>query len=299
MLKNNVLKEAEPSYNLESSRHLNSPKPFLKWAGGKTQLLSEILARIPKIEERYYEPFIGGGALFFYLQFHLKLENSYISDINPELITTYQIIRDRVLDLIDSLKTHDYDEEYFYDLRSLDRKRDYERMSDIAKASRLIYLNKTCYNGLYRVNSKGQFNVPFGRHKNPNIFNEDNLIACSETLQNTEIQHASFEAIESLAQPGDFVYFDPPYVPLNTSSSFTQYNRKKFDLEMQERLRDLCIELNRKNVKFLASNSSAPLVIELYAPYFNIEFVRAGRAINSKGNRRGKVTEVLIRNYDL
>ena len=299
MLKTNVLKEAEPRYSLRSSSNLYPPKPFLKWAGGKTQLLAEILKRIPKIEGRYYEPFIGGGALFFYLQFHLKLEKSYISDLNTELITTYQVIRDRVQHLIEHLKTHYYDEDYFYDLRSLDRTKEYDRLSNIEKASRLIYLNKTCYNGLYRVNSKGQFNVPFGRHKKPNIYNEDNLIACSHSLQHTEIKNQSFEAISSLAEPGDFVYFDPPYVPLNTSSSFTQYHRKKFDAEMQERLRDLCIELNRKNVKFLASNSSAPFVIELYAPYFNIEFVRAGRAINSKGNRRGKVTEVLIRNYDL
>ncbi|MDY6938232.1 MAG: DNA adenine methylase [Cyanobacteriota bacterium] len=297
MLKTTDIKNISASSFDRSPYPLSPPKPFLKWAGGKTQLLSQIKNYIPTFEGRYYEPFIGGGALFFYLQFNLKLKYAYISDINPDLVTTYKVIRDNVKELIEDLKYHSYDEEYFYKIRSIDRTISYESLSDIQKASRLIYLNKTCYNGLYRVNSKGQFNVPFGRHKRPNICDELNLIACSHALQETEIKNVSFEAIASLVKAGDFVYFDPPYIPLSNSSSFIEYNSKKFNIGMQEKLRDLCIELDKKGVKFLASNSSADLVLELYKPHFQVEFVRAGRAINSKGDRRGKIDEVLIRNY--
>lgn len=267
-------------------------RPFIKWVGGKTQLLPELLQRVPSQCDRYFEPFLGGGALFFGLQ----PRNAVLTDINGDLVTLYQVIRDDVEALIADMAQHIYDKDYYYSLRRIDRTSDYDTWSPVQRASRLIYLNKTCYNGLYRVNSKGQFNVPFGRYTNPTIVDADNLRACSQALQGLTIEQADFCQVRALAQPGDFVYFDPPYAPLSATANFTGYTKDGFDREMQYALRDLCRELDSKGVRFMVSNSSAPLVLGLYAE-FKIEFVYASRAINSKPSKRGKIPEVLISNF--
>lgn len=266
--------------------------PIVKWVGGKRQLMFELLKNMPQFYNRYFEPFIGGGALFFELQ----PEQAYISDMNEELINLYQVVRDNVDELITDLKKHDISKEYFMEIRNIDRTEDYENWSSIQKASRFIYLNRTCFNGMYRVNSKGEFNVPFGHYKNPRIVDENNLTNCSNLLQRTEIRHADFSEILTKVQEGDFVYFDPPYVPLSETSSFTSYTKDGFDIDMQFKLRDVCDELDSIGVKFLLSNSDTKLVNELYENY-NIKKVFASRQINANADGRGKITEVLVRNY--
>ena len=266
--------------------------PIVKWVGGKRQLMFELLKNMPEDYNRYFEPFIGGGALFFELQ----PDNAYISDMNEELINLYQVVRDNVDELIDDLQKHDISKEYFMEIRNIDRTEEYEDWSDVKKASRFIYLNRTCFNGMYRVNSQGQFNVPFGHYKNPRIVDENNLINCSNLLQRTEIKHADFSDILKKVQKGDFVYFDPPYVPLSETSSFTSYTKDGFDIDMQFKLRDVCDELDSMGVKFLLSNSDTKLVNELYENY-NIKKVFASRQINANADGRGKITEVLVRNY--
>lgn len=266
--------------------------PIVKWVGGKRQLMFELLKNMPENYNRYFEPFIGGGALFFYLQ----PDNAYISDMNEELINLYQVVRDNVDELVADLQKHDISKEYFMEIRNIDRTEEYESWSDVQKASRFIYLNRTCFNGMYRVNSKGEFNVPFGHYKNPRILDENNLINCSNLLQRTEIKHADFSEILKKVKKGDFVYFDPPYVPLSETSSFTSYTKDGFDIDMQFKLRDVCDELDSMGVKFLLSNSDTKLVNELYENY-NIKKVFASRQINANADGRGKITEVLVRNY--
>jgi len=266
--------------------------PIVKWVGGKRQLMFELLKNMPKSYNRYFEPFIGGGALFFELQ----PDNAYISDSNEELINLYLVVQNNVEKLIDDLYRHEVTKEYFLKLRNLDRTSRYSRLSDVERASRFIYLNRTCFNGLYRVNSKGEFNVPFGNYKNPRICDERNLRNCSELLQKTEIKCADFSEVLNQAQKGDFVYFDPPYVPLNETSSFTSYTKDGFDIDMQFKLREVCDELNDKGVMFMLSNSDTKFVNELYADY-EIKKVFASRAVNANANGRGKITEVLVRNY--
>jgi len=266
--------------------------PIVKWVGGKRQLMFELLKNMPENYNRYFEPFIGGGALFFELQ----PDNAYISDMNEELINLYKVVRDNVEELITDLQKHDISKEYFMEIRNIDRTEEYENWSDVQKASRFIYLNRTCFNGMYRVNSKGEFNVPFGHYKNPRILDENNLINCSNLLQKTEIKHADFSKILKKVKKGDFVYFDPPYVPLSETSSFTSYTKDGFDMDMQFKLRDVCDELDSMGVKFLLSNSDTKLVNELYENY-NIKKVFASRQINANADGRGKITEVLVRNY--
>lgn len=266
--------------------------PIVKWVGGKRQLMFELLKNMPENYNRYFEPFIGGGALFFELQ----PDNAYISDLNEELINLYQVVRNNVDELITDLQKHDISKEYFIEIRNIDRTEEYKNWSNVKKASRFIYLNRTCFNGMYRVNSKGEFNVPFGHYKNPRILDENNLINCSNLLQRTEIRHADFSEILKKVKKGDFVYFDPPYVPLSETSSFTSYTKDGFDLDMQFKLRDVCDELDSMGVKFLLSNSDTKLVNELYENY-NIKKVFASRQINANADGRGKITEVLVRNY--
>lgn len=266
--------------------------PIIKWVGGKRQLMFELLKNMPKSYNRYFEPFIGGGALFFELQ----PQNGYISDMNEELINLYSVVRDDVYELIDDLNKHEVSKEYFLKIRNLDRTEKYNSLSDVKKASRFIYLNRTCFNGMYRVNSQGQFNVPFGNYKNPRIVDAENLMNCSKLLKNTEICCADFSEILNKVQKGDFVYFDPPYVPLNETSSFTSYTKDGFDLDMQFKLREVCDALDSMGVMFMLSNSDTKLVNELYSSY-EIKKVFASRAINANPNGRGKITEVLVRNY--
>ena len=266
--------------------------PIVKWVGGKRQLMFELLKNMPETYNRYFEPFIGGGALLFELQ----PDNAYISDMNEELINLYQVVRDNVDELIVDLQKHDISKDYFMEIRNIDRTEEYKSWSNVKKASRFIYLNRTCFNGMYRVNSKGEFNVPFGHYKNPRILDENNLINCSNLLQRTEIKHADFSEILKKVKKGDFVYFDPPYVPLSETSSFTSYTKDGFDIDMQFKLRDVCDELDSMGIKFLLSNSDTKLVNELYENY-NIKKVFASRQINANPDGRGKITEVLVRNY--
>lgn len=266
--------------------------PIVKWAGGKRQLIFELLKNMPKSYNRYFEPFIGGGALFFELQ----PKNAYISDANEELINLYLVIKNNINELIEDLKKHEVSKEYFLQIRSIDRDYKYNKLSNIQKASRFIYLNRTCFNGLYRVNSQGQFNVPFGHYKNPRIIDKHNLLNCSKLLQTTEIENADFSKILNHVKKGDFVYFDPPYAPLNATSSFTSYTKDGFNIDMQFKLRDVCDKLNSMGIHFLLSNSDTPLVNELYENY-TIKKVFASRTINANANGRGKITEVLVRNY--
>lgn len=276
-------------------------KPFVKWAGGKRQLVEELLRSRPKQYKRYIEPFIGGGALFF----ALKPENAYISDINEELINIYQVVRDDVAGLLAELKKHDrrYREgdpkEYFYQVRNADREPGYRRWGKVRKAARLIFLNKTCFNGLFRMNSRREFNTPFGSYVNPAIVDEQNLLACSRALATTEIAASGFDHVSEIATKGDFVYFDPPYVPLTATANFTAYSGEGFDLAMQRRLREVCDELDAKKVKWMLSNSHTDFVLDLYRDRYHIRTVEAIRAINCKADKRGKVAEVIVTNYEV
>ena len=266
--------------------------PIVKWVGGKRQLMFELLKNMPKSHNRYFEPFVGGGALFFELQ----PEDAYISDMNEELINLYSVVRDNVYDLILDLSKHEVSKEYFLEIRNIDRTKKYNKLTNVQRASRFIYLNRTCFNGLYRVNSQGQFNVPFGYYKNPRILDADNLLNCSELLKKTEIICADFSEILNKVKNGDFVYFDPPYVPLNETSSFTSYTKDGFNIDMQFKLKEVCDELDSMGVMFMLSNSDTKFVNELYANY-EVKKVFASRQINANVDGRGKITEVLVRNY--
>jgi DNA adenine methylase len=270
------------------------PRPFLKWAGGKTRLANDLLARAPVRFNTYHEPFVGSGALFFRLYREKRIKHAILSDINAELIDTYQAIRDCVDDVIAILATYPHEKTFYYELRA----KDPWALSLPERAARMIYLNKTGYNGLYRVNQKGQFNVPFGRYKSPKYLDPENLRAVSDALQHVEILCTSFESVVERANPGDWVYFDPPYVPLSPTANFTAYQPDGFGLAEQERLRDVCIALTQNNVAVMLSNSDTEIVRNLYADeIFTIEEVMANRAINSNGAKRGKITELVVMNY--
>lgn len=268
--------------------------PFLKWVGGKRQLISDISPLLPSKISTYYEPFIGGGALLF----HLQPKKAVINDYNSELINTYEVIRDNVEDLIIDLAKHKNEKDYFYEMRAKDRQYNFNELSDIERASRVLYLNKTCFNGLYRVNKSGEFNTPFGSYKNPNIVNEPVLRAVSAYLNQNDIKilNVDFEQAVKGARKGAFVYFDPPYDPVSKSSNFTGYIEGGFGADEQERLRDICVDLDKKGVKFLLSNSATCFMKDLYKDFEIIE-VNAKRHINSVGTKRGFVAEILVRNY--
>lgn len=270
-------------------------KPFVKWAGGKRQLLTEIRKYIPKKITTYYEPFLGGGAVFFDIQ----PKKFIISDVNTEIINVYEVIKNNVEALLFELKQYKNDQYSYYKIRELDRSPDFLNLSEIQRAARIIYLNKTCYNGLFRVNSQGQFNVPFGNYKNPDIVNEITLKAVSKFLQESdgEILSMDFEKTLGEIKKGSFVYLDPPYDPISDSASFTGYTLDGFGKEEQIRLKKICDYLTEKDCKFLLSNSSTDFIKSLYKD-FKIEIVQANRNINSISSSRGKIDEVLIRNYD-
>ena len=274
--------------------------PVLKWVGGKRQLISDIEPLIPKKISTYVEPFVGGGAVLF----HLQPKKAIINDFNKELMNVYQVIKDNPNELIKVLKEHKdlNSEDYFYEIRSLDRRDDFENLSSVQKAGRIIYLNKTCYNGLFRVNRAGFFNTPYGKYKNPSIVNEVTIKAISNYFNSANIKFLTGdykEALKSLRR-GAFVYFDPPYMPISSSSSFTGYTEHGFDYEKQVELRDECLKLHDRGVKFLQSNSYSPEILELYSDQkvFNIEIVKAKRSINSQSDKRGEISEVLIYNYE-
>jgi len=267
--------------------------PFLKWAGGKRQLISQMNHHFPKNFNRYIEPFIGGGAVFFYL----KPKYSIIIDINEELINCYKVVKNNVKELIELLKTHKNEKNYYYKIRKLDRNIvKYKKLSNIEKASRLIYLNRCCYNGLYRVNSKGEFNVPFGKYKNPNFCDEKNLLAVSKALKNVKIFLGSFEICLDYAEKGDFIYFDPPYHPLSKTSSFTSYSKEKFGKDSQLKLFNVFKKLNELGCKLMLSNSYNEYIKDLYQNY-KIITLDARRAINCNAAKRGNIKVLLILNY--
>ena len=270
--------------------------PVVKWVGGKRQLLQDILKHVPDKFSTYYEPFLGGGAVLFALQ----PCRAVVNDINEELINVYTVIRDNVEDLIEDLKRHENRADYFYEIREKDRNKEiYGKMNNIEKASRILYLNKTCYNGLFRVNQQGELNTPFGRYKNPNIANEATLRAVSNYFNKAKITFRCEDFKEAVkdVRKGSFVYFDPPYDPVSESANFTGYDRGGFDRSEQVRLKKLCDELSKKSVKFLLSNSATDFILELYKDY-NIVIVQANRFVNSRGDKRGKVEEVLVKNYE-
>lgn len=275
-------------------------RPFLKWAGGKRQLIAEITKYTPRKYNTYYEPFLGGGALLFELQ----PKNAVISDSNSELINCYEVIRDQLNELIEDLRDHKYknEESYYYNIREWDRNFDeYKSMLPVKRASRIIYLNKTCYNGLFRVNSQGQFNVPFGKYKNPNVLDEAVLRAVSNYLgsKKVKILNTDFEKAVRSAKKDDFVYLDPPYDPVSDTASFTGYDVNGFNKDEQKRLKQVFDELTKRGCKVLLSNACTDFITNLYKDYtIGIEKVSATRAINSNAFKRGKIDEVLIRNYE-
>ncbi|MGI6743044.1 MAG: DNA adenine methylase [Eubacteriales bacterium] len=270
--------------------------PILKWVGGKRQLLDEIIPLIPKKITSYVEPFVGGGAVLFDLQ----PKKAIINDLNEELINVYRVVKENPDELLSLLEKHDElnSEEYYYAIRKLDRKDDYNSMSDVGKAARIIYLNKTCFNGLFRVNQAGQFNSPYGRYKNPNIVNKPAILAMSKYFNNNDIKILNGDYKQALKnlRKGAFVYFDPPYLPVSTSSSFTGYTENGFSFKEQEELKKECDKLNDRGIRFLLSNSEHPSIRELYKNY-DIITVKARRSINSMGDKRGEINEVLVRNY--
>lgn len=271
-------------------------KAILKWPGGKKQLLNEIEKYIPENVNIYYEPFIGGGAVFFDLMF----ANAYMNDVNWELINVYKQIKNHSKKLIQLLEEHkkNHSKEYYYHIRAFDRNEQYKNLSSIEKAARFIYLNKTCYNGLYRVNSKGQFNAPMGEYKNPKICDKDLILEMSQYLKENHVQikNMDFKRFLKNAQEGDFVYLDPPYDPVSDTANFTSYSKDGFDKKDQIRLKKVCDDLNKKGVNFLLSNSDTDFINDLYKDY-KIVKVKARRNINSKGDSRGEVSEILVMNY--
>ncbi|MBO5226673.1 MAG: DNA adenine methylase [Ruminococcus sp.] len=270
--------------------------PVLKWVGGKRQLLNELTPLMPKKMTAYCEPFIGGGALLFDLQ----PKTAYVNDINSELILVYSVIKDNVEELISVLSEYKNESEFFYTIRDLDRDREkYSSLTAIEKAARFIYLNKTCYNGLYRVNNSGEFNSPFGSYKNPNIVNAPVLRAVSSYFNTAEIHFTATDYAEVLKKlpKGAFVYLDPPYDPVSATSNFTGYSKGGFTRDDQIRLRESCDELTERGINFMLSNSYTEFIHEQYAAY-NITVVQAKRSINSVGSRRGDVSEVVVRNYE-
>ena len=277
------------------------PSPFVKWAGGKSQLLSQFEPYFPAQFRRYVEPFVGGGAVFFHLfrQGRLAGGEALLVDSLQELIGCYRVVQARVEELIAELQRHEphkHDEAYFYQVRAWDRSPDYARRNEIERAARFLFLNRTCYNGLYRVNRRGEFNVPFGRYRNPNICPAANLRAASSALQGVRLLAGDFTRVLEAAAPGDFVYLDPPYDPLSDTASFTGYTVEDFRVADQRRLADLFRELDRRGCRVMLSNSSTGLIRELYAGYRQVE-VQAARVISSKADSRGAIPELLVMNY--
>jgi DNA adenine methylase len=270
--------------------------PILKWAGGKRQLLADITALFPVTYQAYHEPFVGGGAVFF----HLDPDVGTINDLNERLATFYEVVRDYPDQLIAENKTHEYAEEYFYQAREKFNRAlsqsTVTREDRIQEASLLLYLNRTCFNGLYRENSDGEFNVPFGRHTNPDWVQEQRIRKASRSLQGTDVFNTDFDYVLEEATSGDLVYFDPPYEPVSKTADFNTYHADGFDRDDQRRLRDTAVELSKKDVAVLISNS--PPVAELYETYdtFAVTYVDAARTINSDASNRGDVAEVLITN---
>ena len=278
---------------------LVTPKPFVKWAGGKRQLISTLNENLPESFGTYFEPFLGGGALLFNMLTENNKQKCIISDLNSDLVLAYATIRDNVDNLISSLKQHEkyYQKDsksYYYSVRESTPKK------EIEKTSRLLFLNRTCFNGLYRVNSKGKFNVPLGKYTNPNIVNEDNLRSVSHILSSSKvkIQCRDFEAVLRDAKKGDLVYFDPPYQPVTETANFTSYTNKNFTYDDLNRLFVLCTKLDEKECNVLLSNSDSKEVVNMFSKKpWKINKIKANRSINSNSTKRTGHFELLIKNY--
>jgi len=276
-----------------------TPKPFVKWAGGKRQLISVLNENLPDSFGTYFEPFLGGGALLFNMLTERNKQKCNISDLNSDLVLAYATIRDNVEDLISSLRQHEkyYQKDsksYYYSIRESSPK------NEIEKTSRLIFLNRTCFNGLYRVNRKGQFNVPLGKYTNPNIVNEDNLRSVSHILTSSKvtIQCRDFESVLRDAKKGDLVYFDPPYQPVTNTANFTSYTSRSFTYDDLNRLADLCVKLDSKGCNVLLSNSNSKEVVDMFSnTTWTINKIKANRSINSNSTKRTGHFELLIKNY--
>ena len=274
----------------------NNLKPITKWVGGKRQLLGELNKFKPNSFNTYFEPFVGGGAFLF----NLAPEKAVINDFNADLVNLYKVVKNDPENLLKILGKHaeNNSKDYYLKLRELDRRKAIDKLSDVEKAARILYMLKVDFNGLYRVNKQNQFNVPYGRYKNPNIADRENIISVSNYFNqsNVDILNGDFEKAVENAQKDDFVYFDPPYVPVNPTSDFTSYTSKGFNISDQERLMNLFFSLSEKGVKVMLSNSDVDFVREMYRNA-NIHSVQANRFINSKSDKRGKIGEVIITNY--
>lgn len=273
-----------------------SASPFLKWAGGKARLLAQFESLFPESWGSYHEPFLGGGAVFFHLAATGRIRAASLSDVSRELIECYIAIRDDVEAVLSLVREHEasHCRSHYYRVRGIDTR----RLTPAERAARLIYLNKTCYNGLYRVNSRGQFNVPMGSYVNPAICDEENLRLVGQALVGVGLLVSDFRTVPDRVAPGDFVYLDPPYVPVSRTASFTSYSRNGFSEGDQRALARVFAQLAGMGCSVMLSNSDSPLVHELYdRPPWRIEKVTARRYINSKGSRRGEVTELVVLNY--
>lgn len=267
---------------------------FVKWAGGKKQLIEQFKNYFPKEINSYIEPFVGGGAVVFFIIKNHSPNEVIISDSNEELINSYETIKNNVKGLIEQLKQYKntHNKENYYKIRDMQP----EKMSNDERAARFIYLNKSCFNGLYRVNSKGKFNVPIGSSKHPAILMEEDLKEISALLQNVKIKSMPFEEVTNYAKAGNFIYLDPPYYPLKKGKSFTTYTKEAFLEKEQEKLSEVFKELDKKGCKVMLSNSDTDFIKRLYEGY-NIDTVQAARMINSDATKRGKISELVIRNY--
>jgi DNA adenine methylase len=273
----------------------NMIKPFLHWVGGKRQLLPLIKQYIPKQYNVYYEPFLGAAAVLFDIQPKIAVVN----DFNSELVNCYESIRDDLVNVIGRLELFPEDEESYYKIRSMDRDIGWKNSDNSFKAARTIYLNKTCFNGLYRVNSKGQFNVPYGKHKKKFEIEKDTLVDVSTYLNNTSISILNTDFSQAIkgADKGDFIYFDPPYDPVSDTSNFTSYTTEGFDKKDQTRLFYTFKELSDRGCYCMLSNAGTDFIKDLYKEFKIVE-VQATRVLNCKGDKRGKVSEVLIMSYN-
>lgn len=270
--------------------------PVLKWVGGKRQILPSLLPLLPDNISVYCEPFVGGGAMLFQLQ----PNEIYINDINSELMRVYSVIMNEVEALIQALIGFENNAETYYSVRDWDRNKEkYAELPEVKKAARILYLNKTCFNGLFRVNRAGEFNSPFGYYKNPNIVNAPILRAVSKYLNRATTHLSSIDYAKVLAglPQGAFVYLDPPYDPVSETSNFTGYSKGGFTREDQLRLRKSCDNLSKRNIKFMLSNSATTFIKELYSAY-DVKVVLARRAVNANGSKRGEIDEVVVRNYE-
>jgi len=269
---------------------------FVKWAGGKKQLLAQFEPLFPNKIDRYHEPFVGGGSVALYLLKNHKPSRVFLSDTNEELVNCYNVIKTDVKTLIEALEIwkESHNKEQYYKLRS----RNPKKLDPVSRAARFIYLNKTCFNGLYRVNSKGEFNVPMGDYKNPSIVQEKELREVSKLLKNVRIKKSSFENVLTWAKKGDFVYFDPPYYPLTNRKSFTTYTKENFLEKEQQELARIFRLLDKRGCQLMLSNSDTEFIKNLYKDY-TISVVKARRMINCDSTKRGKINEIVVTNYPI